>query len=186
MAEIFTSMHNCAALLPLLAARCGDGAGNGGGAARKGEHIVGSAPRPPRLSFCHCVKRHQALQKRRHVLQRHHVRPVARRVVRVLMRFDETRLRRRPPPPRAPMFQQTAARRPMKPPARPAAARSVWRRISPARRFRRGLAGSACRRPACCSRSSRRARSASLSNFRTGSPSPQHFSCPMAQETGPF
>ena len=49
---------------------------------------------------------------------------------------------------------------PTRRPARPAAAPNGWRRRSPARRSRGpGSAAPACRRPACCSRSWRRARS---------------------------
>ena len=51
----------------------------------------GESPRPPwsRLEAARGVKPPKLIQHRRHRLKRHHVRPVRRRVVRVLMAFHE-------------------------------------------------------------------------------------------------
>ncbi len=98
-------------------------------------------------------------KKRRQVLERNHVRSVRRRFVRILMRLDENAgdadrdRRARQHRNIVPLRHRTTC------PARPAAAPNAWRRRSPARRFFPAPAAHACRRRACCSRTTRRARS---------------------------
>src|SRR5690606_28574046 len=65
--------------------------------------------------------------------------------------------RQRPPrPPRAPVPARIRAARRWRCPARPAAAPNGWRRRPPGNRYRASRSASACPRPSCCSRSSRR------------------------------
>ena len=87
-------------------------------------------------TFGNAVKGHKALEKRRHLVQRHHIRSIRWRIVRVLMGLDEHACHAHRHCRACQSFDEPPDRHRANRPARRAAVPNEWRRKSPAPRFR--------------------------------------------------